>query len=141
MTALLRPLLRALLVWLMLLAIPYQGFASATMMLCAGAGEAAAPAMAGGHDHAAMWAHAHDGSPDGSVHGAQGSHASHGKAAHDGMKCGAGAACCAAVMLAPAFALRLPLPDADSEAIPFSSGFLPAVDLAHPERPPQTGRA
>jgi hypothetical protein len=117
----------------MLLAIPYQGFASATMMLCA---DAPAATTAGGHDHAAMLAHADDGGHD-SDHGA---HGAHGKATHEGMKCG-GAACCAASMLAPAFALRLPPPDAGSEAIPFSSCFLPTVDLAHPERPPQAGRA
>jgi hypothetical protein len=52
------------------------------------------------------------------------------------MKCG-GTACCAAA--APVFTLTVDLPTLPlvSVAVPFYSDFLPAVDLAHPERPPQ----
>ncbi|WP_373991900.1 hypothetical protein [Duganella sp. BuS-21] len=119
-------LFRSLIVWLMLLALPFQGYASAQMMLCVVPAQASTMA-AGPHDHAAMLA-------------AQDQHAQHqssddSSTKHTNMKC-SGSACCAAA--APILALELPaalLPSAS--AVPFYSGFLPAVDLAHPERPPQ----
>jgi hypothetical protein len=123
-------LLRSLVVWLMLLALPYQGYASAQMLLCVApataATAAAAMAMpAGPHDHAAMMAAQ-----------AKTDHGSHqGTSSHTSMKC-SGSACCAA---AAPLALQLPeaaLPSV-SRAAHFYSDFLPAVDLAHPERPPQ----
>jgi hypothetical protein len=126
-------LLRSFVVWLMLLALPYQGYAAARMLLCVAPATAQATAMhaamtmpAGPHDHAAMMAaqahaeHQHDGN---------------GTSGHANMKC-SGSACCAAT--APVLALLIPtqvLPSA--AAVPFHSEFLPAVDLAHPERPPQ----
>jgi hypothetical protein len=117
-------LLRSFVVWLMLLALPYQGYASAQMLLCV----APAPAHAamvmpsGPHDHAAMMA-------------AQ-TKQEHGSTHHTTMKC-SGSACCAAA--APLLVLELAAPalPAASRVIPFYSDFLPAVDLAHPERPPQ----
>ena len=109
----------------MLLALPYQGYASAQMQLCAApaaTGAAAAMNMAmpdGPHDHAAMLA-------------AQKSDKAN---PHANMKC-SGSACCAAA--APLLTLAIPAPLLPSAAIvPFYSDFLPAVDLAHPERPPQ----
>jgi len=109
----------------MLLALPYQGYASAQMQLCvasATTGAAAAMQMAmpdGPHDHAAMLA-------------AQKSEKAN---PHTNMKC-SGSACCAAA--APLLALAIPAPLLPSVAVaPFYSAFLPAVDLAHPERPPQ----
>lgn len=127
-------LLRSLIVWLMLLALPYQGYASATMLLCAApatvatAGSSAPAAMsAAPHDHAAMMA-------------AQ-SHKDHaGKSTHSGMKCG-GTACCATAAPALSATEGMPLLPLVSVTIPFYSDFLPAVDLAHPERPPQDQRA
>jgi hypothetical protein len=122
-------LLRSLVVWLMLLALPYQGYASAQMLLCvapATTGETSMTMPVGPHDHAAMMAaqakadhHQHDGSSP-----------------HITMKC-SGSACCAAA--APVLALEVAEPALPSAArpIPFYSDFLPAVDLAHPERPPQ----
>jgi hypothetical protein len=52
------------------------------------------------------------------------------------MKC-SGSACCAAV--APVLTLDIASPSLPiaSRVTPFYSDFLPAVDLAHPERPPQ----
>jgi hypothetical protein len=118
-------LFRSFVVWLMLLALPYQGYASAQMLLCvapATTGTAAATQMAmpdGPHDHAAMLA-------------AQKSDKAN---PHTNMKC-SGSACCAAA--APLLALAIPTPLLPSAtAVPFYSDFLPAVDLAHPERPPQ----
>ena len=137
-------LLRSLIVWLMLLALPYQGYASATMLLCVAPATAAGPSAyaampSGPHDHAAMMAAqtAHDHT----IHATDTAHADHqhggdGKSAHSGMKCG-GTACCAAA--APVLTLALDIPSLPlvSVAVPFYSDFLPAVDLAHPERPPQ----
>jgi hypothetical protein len=123
-------LLRSFIVWLMLLALPYQGYASAQMLLCvvpapAEARHAVMAMPAGPHDHAAMLAaqaaHQHDGDKS---------------SGHAGTKC-SGAACCAAA--APLLALDLAdpaLPPA-TRLFPHYAGFLPAVDLAHPERPPQ----
>lgn len=113
----------------MLLALPYQGYASAQMLLCAAPAQAVEMAMpAGPHDHAAMMAAAqsvHDGKDD----GAAGHH-------HTSMKC-SGSACCAAA--APVLQLDLAAPALPlaSRLQTYYSEFLPAVDLAHPERPPQ----
>ena len=123
-------LLRTFIVWLLLLALPYQGYASATMMLCAPVAPAGAhlAMSAGAHDHAAMMAamqdHKHEASADKSGH------------AHGGIKCG-GSACCVAGAPFMAQALAVPMLPVASSAIPFHSEVLRAVDLAHPERPPQ----
>lgn len=156
-------LARSFLVWLMLLAIPFQGYASATMMLCAPnpgahpaahtqAGMPVVPQMAAVHDHAAMLAAQaadastssdHTGQANDAMHMGEGGHASgsahatHGKGTHDSVKCGAAAACCIGAVLVSSTVPALAALDVDSEAIPFHSDFLPAVDLAHPERPPQ----
>jgi hypothetical protein len=125
-------LLRSLIVWLMLLALPYQGYAAATMMLCVAPATTAGPAQAampsGPHDHAALMA-------------AQAAHADHshgndGQSTHSSVKC-SGSACCAAGAPVLALALNVPALQPVSVAVPFYSEFLPAVDLAHPERPPQ----
>ena len=118
-------LFRSFVVWLMLLALPYQGYAAAQMQLCAAspaAGTAAAIVMPSGpHDHAAMLA-------------AQAGHDDK-ASSHNIMKCG-GSACCAAA--APLLTLAIPTPLLPSaSAVMFYADFLPAVDLAHPERPPQ----
>jgi hypothetical protein len=124
-------LLRSLVVWLMLLALPYQAIASAQMLLCVAPATGGVKAMSmavpvGPHDHAAMMAaqakadHGHD----------------DGASSHTSMKC-SGAACCAAA--APVLALTVadPALPTVSRVLAFYSDFLPAVDLAHPERPPQ----
>jgi len=117
-------LLRSLIVWLMLLALPYQGYASATMLLCVA--PATTAGASGPHDHAAMMAA--QTSQD------KGDHA--GKSTHGIMKCG-GTACCAAAAPVVSPTAGLPVAPLVSISIPFYSDFLPAVDLAHPERPPQ----
>lgn len=128
-------LFRSIVVWLVMLALPYQGYAAARMMLCA----APAPAQAshaamvmpvGPHDHAAMMA-AMDNSSSARASSDNGASSS-----HTSMKCG-GSACCVAV--APVLAVQVAPPGLPiaSRPIPFYSGFLPAVYLANPERPPQ----
>ncbi|MET0319334.1 MAG: hypothetical protein ABW069_01285 [Duganella sp.] len=144
-------LLRSLVVWLMLLALPYQGYAAAAMMACAPAPPAAShivmPTMhamhamhdlqslhgsaglsRGTHDHAAMLAATAQDHPDGSS-----AHAGH---AHGSVKCGGAACCLAGAPLLSDLAVMPVLP-AIGAPIAFYAEFLPAVDLAHPERPPQ----
>ncbi|HWW71359.1 MAG TPA: hypothetical protein VN089_15565 [Duganella sp.] len=123
-------LLRTFIVWLLLLALPYQGYASAAMMLCAPVAPAATHMVmpAGAHDHAAMMA-MQDQKPQASA-----DKAGH---AHGGIKCGGAAACCVASAPFMAQALAVPMLPVASAAIPFYSEVLRAVDLAHPERPPQ----
>jgi hypothetical protein len=133
-------LLRSFFVWLLLLAVPYQGYASATMMLCAASAQATVTAgqhpmtmPAGAHDHAAMMAaQAHDGRAHGGD--AKSSHA------HNVMKCG-GSACCAAAAPVLAHAMAVPTMPSSSSAVSFYSAFLPAIHPDHPERPPQGNRA
>lgn len=124
---------RAILVWLMLLAVPLQGFASVTKLLCAptpsGAGHgyvqtiaithaAAAKARANhaglARDHTAVPAHQH---PDG--------------------KCGACASCCSGAVMTPSFMPLVPEHAAQSVSIPDDTRRLASVDLALPERPPR----
>lgn len=138
-------LLRSLVVWLMLLALPYQGYAAAAMMVCAPApGTMLHTAMqempSGPHDHAAMLAamaqdqqHHADAASFSAAHTGHGGDAGH---AHGSVKCG-GAACCIAGAPALSQLIAMPVLPAVSGAIAFYSEFLPAVDLAHPERPPQ----
>jgi hypothetical protein len=127
-------LFRSIVVWLMLLALPVQGFASVTMMACAdgtsvsvNVGAAAVHAGAAHHDHAAMMAKA---ASRGGDH----------QPGHSALKCG-GAACCTGAALAPCLPAVLPALPLATAPVSLYSGFLPAVDLAHPERPPQGQRA
>jgi len=87
------------------------------------------------HDHAAMMAalqQAH------SEHAAQSSDnaSSHAGHTHGSAKCG-GSACCVAGAPVLADLLSVPVLPAVSSAVAFYAEYLPAVDLAHPERPPQ----
>jgi len=126
-------LFRSLVVWLVLLALPYQGYAAAQMMLCAvpapaSASHAEMVMPSGPHDHAAMMAAMAQAESE--------VKADDGAASHTSMKC-SGSACCAAA--APVLTLDVAEPalPVASRAVAFYSSFLPAVDLANPERPPQ----
>ena len=44
--------LRCFVMWLLVFALPVQGFAASTMLLCSAGHHGAAPASKGGHDHA-----------------------------------------------------------------------------------------
>ena len=157
-------LFKSLLVWLLLLALPFQGYASATMLPCAPKQASAAmhdmkhmanmtnmaTMSAPGHDHQKMLAaqaaaretqpaahHAqatvHDGQ-GAAMHGASGGDGvstSH----HDGGNCKSCAACCPANLMS--MALRVAADSPHFAVAPFITGFVPVVDLALPERPPQ----
>jgi hypothetical protein len=138
-------LVKSLIVWLLLLAVPFQGFASATMLFCAPmytpatvvlASVAAAPA----HDHQAMLAM----QAAGDGHHAQAAEATGHDPAdpssaghHDGGKCNSCAACCFGASMAPSASARFPVEAQHFAAAPFAIGFVPAVEPALPERPPQ----
>ena len=119
-----KSMIRVIVLWLMLVALPFQGFASASMLLCGTAKPAVQAMPDGPHDHAAMQAAAqHDG--DKTAHCAGGQH---------GSPLGA---CC--VGAAPAYAM----PQAASQPqlaerlrLPEPVPPLP-VDLALPKRPPR----
>jgi hypothetical protein len=148
-----KALLRSLLLWFLLAAVPFGGFASATMLLCAPQrvlAQAPAPAhpahpvqhamAAGHHDHAAMLAAqqgeaagghaaAHPGGSS-STHHDGANHAGHGKCASTG-------ACCIGAPLASALPAALPLQDGRCATVPFVPAAPAAVDLAGLERPPK----
>ncbi|UMR29020.1 hypothetical protein MJ904_18205 [Massilia sp. MB5] len=142
-------LFRSMLVWLMLLALPFQGFASASMLLCAPMSPPAMLAQAAtrvqadaGHDHAAMLAaggsaDAQHAVQDHSVHGQDPQdHQDHQD--HDIGRCGTPAACCVGAALAPAMPDALPGLPSSSEAIPFHGAPQSSADLAAFERPPKS---
>jgi len=135
-------LVRLMLVWLMLLAIPFQGIASAAMLSCAhDAAHDAAQVHAPAAD-AAPAGHCHDNAPQAtpSMHHADaGSHdaSSHD---HDG-RCSACAACCMGAAIAPLPAIAAAPPAAMLLHVASASQRLPAVDLALPERPPRPSLA
>jgi hypothetical protein len=122
-----KSLIRFIALWLVLVALPFQGFASASMLLCGAAdpGNPAVQAAQGAdHDHAAMLATAQQ-AGDEDAHCAASSHS------------GAMSDCCVGAALAYALpqpasqlqlAQRLRLP----EPVPPSP-----VDLALPKRPPR----
>ena len=123
-------LLRPLIVWLLLLAVPIQGMAAAAMAACApahGMPAAVAPVRVQAplppcHETAAQEQAA-----------AQETPAPHDKAA----KCGTCSACGIANAVLPA---RLPVIGTGAPvgiASPFTAGHLPSVHLAQPERPPR----
>lgn len=145
-----RILVKSLIVWCLLLAVPFQGFASATMLFCAPIPSRdvvapAATATSQHHDHAAMMAakhaeHDHQKSDDHAAtpHGAdQTSSANH----HDGSKCNTCAACCFGASMPPSASVRIAVDAQHFTAVPVDSGSVPAVELALPERPPQASLA
>lgn len=114
----------------MLLAIPFQGIASAAMLACAhDAPQGATPAVHASAQHEAAGSPCHDmqaptPGPSQDTHG------------HDS-RCSACAACNLGAAIAPVAELA-PQPPALTFALPvFASGRLAAVDLAQPERPPR----
>lgn len=140
-------MLRSLIVWLLLLAVPFQGFASATMLMCAPM-QSTAPraavvsAPAASHDHAAMLAaqsagqehHASDASLT-AAHADAGdtSATSH----HAGQKCNSCAACCFGASMPPSHVSRVTAEAQNYPTAALETGSVPAVDLALPERPPK----
>jgi hypothetical protein len=128
-----KALLKVLIVWMTLLAVPLQGFASATMSFCA----PPAAAARHGHDHASMAdasgpaAHAGHAGPE-----MQAGH--HPPAHHHSGKCAACATCGSCVSMAPSFPALLPASASPSSIyVSFDQRILPSADLALPERPPR----
>lgn len=111
-----KSVIRVIALWLMLVAVPFQGFASASMLLC---GLAMPAAQAGAHDHAAMQADSQ----------------------HD---CGSSATCASMGDCCLGAALAYASPQAAAQPQPVTRLRLadPAppkpVDLALPKRPPRT---
>ena len=136
--------LKTLIVWVLLLAVPLQAFASVTMLLCA----PALVSMESNHHRLDMQALHQHGSPEsltatsvaGQVQDAS-SAQSHDKVdtVHHqaGSKCGACASCGCGAGMAPSFSSTVAALAPHVESIPFNLGHVPMVDLALPERPPR----
>jgi hypothetical protein len=140
-----RSLLKSFLVWLLLLAVPFQGFASATMLVCAPLSSAAQAqrhtAAIPAHDHSAMLASSaaspHHCGGDAACHTSGKTKAGH----HADSKCNSCASCCVGAAVVSSQENRINVEPQPFFAIPFACGYVPTVDLALPERPPQAIRA
>lgn len=136
-----KTLLKSLIVWLMLLAIPFQGFASATMLVCAPmdsapqlAAMATAPVVMHHADaDAAVAGHQHHAADATNAAAADEAAAHH----HAGGKCNSCATCCFGAIMAPSSASRIPPEVQHFAFLSFAADRIASVDLAHPERPPQ----
>jgi len=121
---------RLLFVWLMLMAIPFQGIASAAMLACAhDAPQGTQQAAHASPHHDATASPCHE-MQDKKQDVAQESHD------HDG-SCSACAACCMGAAMAPAAGVNPPAPSLATALLIPATGRLAAVDLALPERPPR----
>jgi hypothetical protein len=126
-----KAILKVLIVWITLLALPLEGFAAATMCLCA-------PSAVGHHDHDHGSVHEHAEHSGPRAHAAHAAPADHHPAAGDHCaKCAACAACGACMAMAPACMTVLPVRASVSVTVPFDQQALSSVDLALPERPPR----
>jgi hypothetical protein len=116
-----KPVFRIVALWLMLVALPFQGFASASMLLCCPAKPAAQAAQGTHHDHAAMQA--------------SGQHGDHADQA--GCHGGAMGDCCVGAALAYALPQAAAQPER-AERLRLRDPVPPLpVDLALPKRPPR----
>jgi hypothetical protein len=129
-----KAILRVLIVWMTLLAVPLQGFASATISLCV-----PPTATLDSHDHGSLGddadmssAHLHDehAGPDMQTDHHPASH-------HQAGKCATCATCGACVPMAPSFVAIPPVTASSSTTIPFDQQLLPSIYLALLERPPR----
>lgn len=127
-------LVRTVLVWLMLLAIPFQGIASAAMLTCAhNASQMRQHAAPVAHADASP-GHCHESEPQRAVH------ASHDQSSdkHDHeSRCSTCAACCMGAAMAPAPTVTPAPQSSPARLYAAPTGRLAAVDLALPERPPR----
>jgi hypothetical protein len=139
-----KTVLKSLIVWFLLLVVPFQGFASATMLMCAplqssASHTAVAGAAARLHDHAAMLAAQSSGQEH---HATNAAHADAGDSPsaghHASGTCNSCAACCFGASMPPSDVSRVPPEAQKFPALVFDSEFVPAVDLALPERPPKS---
>jgi hypothetical protein len=129
-----KPALRFLFVCYLLLALPFQAFAAASMQLPTATMALAATATVAHlppcHQQMAM-GHAGKAMPMAQAPSTLEDHAQHAKG-----KCGACAACCVGAALATSLPATLALAPPSTASIPFRAGHLPSVDPVLPERPP-----
>lgn len=135
--------LKTLLLWLLLAALPLQGYAAVSMFMCHGGQTAPTPLTAPPHQHAAGKAHlpgtaAAQGSPDGRCP----MHASSGQAPcktdAGNSKCSSCASCCVGLAITvPVTALASVRP-LGSEAIPYRVMHVTAHIPGGLERPPHS---
>ena len=128
--------LRRALVWLLLLAIPFQGIASAGMLACTHAAMqhfdvTTVTAVTAPHNMAAGAEHCHDAGPQ--VTKAT----DHAPTDHDQERCSACAACCIGAAMAGAPTVPAAPQTLSTRLIETATGRPEAVDLALPERPPR----
>lgn len=129
--------LRFVLAWLIMLALPLQGFASATMVFCAGEHHGTSAAIQGTHEHSSHDHSAHQ-HPAVDSHQANADDARSSQALPDAIhKCGVCASCCFSVAVTQdrTSAGFLPL-----ERAHLTESF-PRIDTAPaevPDKPPRT---
>ena len=127
-----KTVLRSLFVWLLLLALPFQGVAAAHMLPAVGGiGIGMTPAM-----HAAPAMHPCHETQPAAVPAKPAEHASTAGKDGGGKHHSACADCCIAVAPVPARIVP-PAFAPPSIAIPFYAGHVPSVDPSLPERPPR----
>lgn len=119
--------------WLLLLAIPFQGIASAGMLACTHAAmeHGSVTAVAAPHQTDAGAAHCHDARPQ--VVTAS----DHPLTDHEQERCSACAACCIGAAMAGAPTIPAAPQTLSTRLLDTATGRLEAVDLALPERPPR----
>jgi hypothetical protein len=129
-----KSIVRSLLVCFLMLALPFQAFASASMLPRVVDASLAAHAVAAAElppchqqmmkDHLAATkaSSAHDDGAD----------------QHDKGKCGTCAACCIGAAMASSLPVALALAPPSNTSIPFRARHLPSVDPVLPERPPSS---
>ena len=134
-----KSIVRSLLLCFLMLALPFQAFAAASMLprvAQAAVSAHAAPdvelppchqQMAQEHKTSVLkTAPAHD------------AHAGQHGSEHDRGKCGSCAACCVGAAMASGLPAALALAPPSTDSIPFRAGHLPSVDPVLLERPPST---
>lgn len=120
------------LLWLLMLAIPVQGIAAATMLFCGAEHHHTGPAEQGGAELRQQHQHHHDASAKADA--ASDHHASYAKTAKD--KCSSCAACCVGAVLVTAFAdPAISSPSSEKIDLVFSSHLAHIGDGL--ERPPR----
>jgi hypothetical protein len=129
-----KSIVRSLLVCFLLLALPFQAFASASMLPSAGHALSAEATVDDEvppcHQQMQMQM------PMQKVKLAAASMHDDHASQHAKGKCGTCAACCVGAAMAPGLPAALALPPPITASIPFRAGHLPSVDPVLPERPP-----
>ena len=130
---------RTLIIWLILLALPVQGFAAAFMPFCElvvapvhSADQVNSVDQAASHTHnTALMGEHHDHSEHHAIshHG--------GGSCHGDAKCGVCAACCVGAAMLSSDNVKLHFQDSVAPRLSFAFKFPVSIVLATPERPPQ----